>query len=62
MGAWWMGHRKMHHPKKDGGAEPTFAMNDRNKGGIFLVKALGLDTLQQKKLDDYISGTLRFFG
>ena len=48
-----MGHRRLHHPKKE--VETTTLMNDRNRGGVFLVKTLGLDTLQQKKLDKILA-------
>ncbi len=51
IGKWWMGHRKMHHPKMDTPVETTTILHDRNKGEIFLVKTLGLDTIQQKKLE-----------
>lgn len=51
IGTWWMGHRKMHHPKKDTPVETTTLLNDRTKGEMFLVKTLGFDSVQQKKLD-----------
>jgi hypothetical protein len=50
IGKWWLTRRKMHHPKEMN-AEPTAVMNDRTKGGMFLIKALALDTMQQKKLN-----------
>jgi hypothetical protein len=50
IGKWWMSRHKMHHPKGED-AEPTAVMNDKGKGGMFLVKSLGLDTIQQKKLN-----------
>lgn len=52
VGAWWMSHHKMHHPKKavEAPVETTTLMNDRTKGEMFLVKTLALDTAQQKKL------------
>jgi hypothetical protein len=53
IGKWWMGHRRLHHPKKE--VETTTLMNDRNSGGIYLVKTLGLDTLQQKQLDKILA-------
>lgn len=53
IGKWWIGHRKFHHPKKE--VETTTLMNDRYKGGMFLVKTLGLDTLQQKTLDKILA-------
>jgi protein CpxP len=59
IGKWWMGHRKMHHPKKDE-IETTTLMNDRSKGGMFLVKSLGFDTVQQKKLDIALAAHYRF--
>ncbi|HTA26697.1 MAG TPA: hypothetical protein VK809_02835, partial [Bacteroidia bacterium] len=42
---------KMHHPKTDAPIETTTILHDRTKGEIFLVKTLGLDTIQQKKLE-----------
>ena len=52
---WWMGHKKMHHPMKDAPVETTTLMHDRTKGEVFLVKTLGLDTVQQKKLDNIMA-------
>jgi protein CpxP len=60
IGKWWMGHRKMHHPPKKDEIETTTLMNDRSKGGIFLVKTLGFDTIQQKKLDIILAAHYRF--
>lgn len=59
---WWMGHRKgqMHHLSKDALVETTTLMHDRTKGEIFLVKTLGLDTLQQKKLDNIMAAHFNF--
>jgi len=54
IGKWWLTHHKLHHPKEME-AEPTAVMNDRNKGGMFLVKALGLDTIQQSKLNNILT-------
>ena len=55
LGNWWMGHHKPHHPKKESEIETTSLMNDRNKGGMFIVKTLGFDTLQQTKLNNILS-------
>ncbi len=46
-----MSHRKYHHPQKPIVTETITLMNDRSKGEIYLVKTLGLDSVQQKKLD-----------
>ncbi len=51
IGKWWMGHRKMHHPKMDMPVETTTLLHDRTRGEEYLVKTLGLDTVQQKELD-----------
>jgi len=52
IGRWWMmGHHKPHHPQKMAETEATTLMNDRSKGEEYLVKTLGFDTIQQKKLD-----------
>jgi len=59
IGKWWMGHRKMHH-SKEMEAEPTSVMNDRTKGGLFLIKSLGLDTIQQKKLNAILTAHYNF--
>jgi len=60
IGKWWMGHRKMHHPRKEEPTETTTLMHDRTKGEVFLVKTLGLDTLQQKKLDVIMQAHFNF--
>jgi hypothetical protein len=61
LGAWWMGHHKAHHqPKKEAQTETTMLLNDRNKGEMFLIKNLGLDTLQQKKLDNIMVAHFNF--
>ncbi len=55
LGTWWLGHHRMHHPPKKGPeAEASTLLLDQDKGGMFLVKTLGLDTLQQKKLDNLL--------
>jgi periplasmic protein CpxP/Spy len=60
IGKWWMGRRKMHHPKKEMQTETTSLMNDRSKAGMFLVKSLRFDTAQQKKLDTVLAAHYRF--
>jgi len=55
LGKWWMGHRQFHHAKKAISPETTALLNDRDKGEMFLVKALGFDTLQQRKLDNVLA-------
>jgi len=59
LGKWWMGHHKMHH-QKETEVEPTSAMNDHTKGGIFLIRSLGLDTIQQKKLNSILAAHYNF--
>jgi hypothetical protein len=60
IGKWWMAHRKMHHPKKEDKTETISILNDRDKGEMFLVKSLGFDTLQQKKLDNLLQAHFTF--
>jgi hypothetical protein len=53
VGTWWTSHHKMHHPKKtvEPPVETTTLMNDRSNGEMYLVRTLGLDSAQQKKLN-----------
>lgn len=59
LGKWWIGHRKLHRLEKEN--ETTIIMNNPDRGGIFLVKTLGLDTLQQKKLNNILTIHYDFF-
>lgn len=59
IGKWWMGHHKIHH-SKEMDVEPTSAMNDHSKGGIFLIKSLGLDSIQQKTLSTLLAAHYDF--
>ncbi len=62
LGKWWMGHHKFHHPNPEMGPPPetTAILHDRNKGEMFLVKSLGFDSLQQKKLDKVLEAHFSF--
>jgi hypothetical protein len=61
VGRWWMmGHHKPHHPMKEPKQETTIILHDRNKGEMFLVSTLGLDSLQQKKLDPILESHFNF--
>jgi hypothetical protein len=60
LGKWWMEQHKFHHTKKDVKTETTMLLHDRTKGGVFLAKTLGLDTLQQKKLDTILGAHFTF--
>jgi hypothetical protein len=61
IGTWWMSHPKFHHPKKEIKPETTILLHDRDRGEMFLVKALNLDTAQQKKLDNILAAHYTFF-
>lgn len=61
VGTWWMHRNKMHHSQKaPESTETTSILNDRTKGGMFLVKALGFDTAQQKKLEVILAAHYSF--
>jgi hypothetical protein len=60
IGKWWMGHKKMHHPKMAAPTETTTILHDKEKGEIFLVKTLGFDSAQQKKLDKVLEAHFNF--
>ncbi|HTB32014.1 MAG TPA: hypothetical protein VK808_08320 [Bacteroidia bacterium] len=61
VGKWWMGHRKFHQPKKQTErVETTTLLHDPDKAEIYLVKSLGLDSIQQKKLDTILIAHFKF--
>ncbi len=60
IGKWWMGHRNVHHPKTEAPAETTTILHDKDKGEMYLVKTLGFDTAQQKKLDKILQTHFTF--
>ena len=57
---WWIGRHRFHHPRKEARLETTFILNNPDKGEMFLVKTLGLDSLQQKKLDKVMETHFNF--
>lgn len=61
IGVWWVSRPKFHHFKKEVKPETTTLLHDRKNGEIFLVKTLGLDTVQQKKLDNILASHYTFF-
>ena len=60
VGTWWMGHRKAHHPMHGAKTETTQLLQDRSKGEMYLIKTLGFDSVQQKKLDNVLENHFKF--
>jgi hypothetical protein len=61
VGKWWMGHRNFHHPKmQPETTEATTLLHDPDKAELYLVKTLGLDSLQKKKLDTILVTHFKF--